>query len=160
MISLSLSAVEFNSYTSSMNTEALTPHSALLTLWADKTKYPNRKRLSIPLVQGMGFVSGRYNSLQPKFDSNILIRSFQYMGPIYGGNGATRYKWRVILEDGKEWRIYAVSNSGTPALNLKLVNNTRIQATGLFSGVVQVSCILYMLSSLLIGRLPNSPTLL
>lgn len=144
MISLSLSAVEFNSYTSSMNTEALTPHSALLTLWADKTKYPNKKRLSVPLVQGMGFVSGRYNSLQPKFDSNILIRSFQYIGPIYGGNGATRYKWRVVLEDGKEWRIYAIANAGTPALSLRLLNNTRIQANGLFSGVIQVSDIAFV----------------
>jgi len=135
--SLSLGAAEFNSTTSSMTTEALTPHSALLHLWADKNNSPSNF-LSVPLVQGMGFVSGVYNNLTPQFDSVILIRSFSFAGVI-NGNGPQRQKWSVQLEDGKEWRIYAVSNVGTPALNLALSGNSRIVSTsGAFSGTIQV----------------------
>ncbi|EPS36593.1 hypothetical protein H072_9865 [Dactylellina haptotyla CBS 200.50] len=135
--SLTLSATEFNVATSSVTVESLKPHSAMVTLWANRSLFPSSKRLSSVLVQGMGFVTGRYLDLTPKISSGVLVRSFSYAGTITG-NGVARQKWRVTLNDGKEWRIYAVPNSGTRELQLQLINGT-IQATGSFSGIIQIA---------------------
>lgn len=82
-------------------------------------------------------MTGRYKDLTPRFNSGILIRSLSYAGVI-SGNGALRQKWRVTLMDGKEWRIYAVANVGQRELQLRLINNSQIRASGTFSGIIQI----------------------
>ncbi|KAF3903159.1 hypothetical protein ABW21_db0207991 [Orbilia brochopaga] len=136
--SMALSATEFSADTSSVTTEALKPNSALLHLWANKGQFPTSKRMSCPLVHGMGFVTGRYLDLTPKITTGVFFRDFSYAGTITG-NGADRQKWNVTLNDGKQWRIYATPNSGTRELQLQLVNNSIIQATGNFSGIIQIA---------------------
>ncbi|KAK6537484.1 hypothetical protein TWF694_011669 [Orbilia ellipsospora] len=137
--SLTLSANEFNTTTSTVTTESITPHSALVTFWANRATTPSSKRLNSFLVQGMGFVTGRYRDLVPKINSGVLIRSFSYSGTLSNNGVAPRQKWTVTLEDGKQWRIYAIANSGTAPLQLQLLNNTTIQASGSFSGLVQIA---------------------
>ncbi|KAF3904902.1 hypothetical protein ABW20_dc0107779 [Dactylellina cionopaga] len=136
--SLTLSANEFNSTTSTVTAESLKPHSALVTFWANKAQYADTRRLSSFLVQGMGFVTGRYRDLTPKIRSGVLIRSFSYVGTITG-NGTARQKWRVTLEDGKEWRIYATPNAGSRELQLQLTNQSTLQGSGSFSGSIQIA---------------------
>ncbi|KAK6525782.1 hypothetical protein TWF281_010826 [Arthrobotrys megalospora] len=136
--SFTYSAVELNPTTSTVTAEALKPHSALVHIWVNRTEWPGTRRLTVPLVQGMGFVTGRYREITPKINSGVLIRSLSYVGTITG-NGMPRQKWRVTLMDGKEWRIYATANAGSRELQLRLVNQSTIIASGTYSGAVQIA---------------------
>ncbi|KAF3308158.1 hypothetical protein TWF173_001680 [Orbilia oligospora] len=136
--SLTFSALELSPMTSTVTVEALKPQSALVQIWVDRSRWPATRRLTVPLVQGMGFVTGRYREITPKINSGVLIRNLSYVGTITGG-GMPRQKWRVTLMDGKEWRIYATANAGSRELQLRLVNSSTIVASGTYSGAVQIA---------------------
>ncbi|KAI9790440.1 MAG: hypothetical protein M1816_005104 [Peltula sp. TS41687] len=90
--------------------------------------------LAIPLVQGMGFVTGIYTDVRPVIESGIRFRSItKVAGPRAGIS-----KYKIVLEDGKMWLIYSWS-SKDGELNLQQKSNTRIEATSKFTGIVQVA---------------------
>lgn len=90
--------------------------------------------ITFPLVQGMGVVTGVYKSLMPAIQSSIFFRSVtQVASPRVGV-----FKYRIILEDNKNWLLYAMpSNHKDPCL--QLVSNTRIQGVRYWSGTIQVA---------------------
>jgi endo-1,3(4)-beta-glucanase len=91
--------------------------------------------LSMPVVQGMAYVSGLYDNLQPVLQSSVFFRTVTSAGSPKPG----MYKYEAILEDGNKWLIYAVPNSGIPPPNFQLTSSTMLQGIPAWSGLVQVS---------------------
>jgi endo-1,3(4)-beta-glucanase len=90
--------------------------------------------LTMPLVQGMGFVTGIYKRCAPLIQSHVLFRSVKAESFI--GNGS---KFRVTLEDGFEWLIYVFPASGNESVNLNMESNNTISGLHNFSGVIQIA---------------------
>ncbi|CAF9927650.1 hypothetical protein IMSHALPRED_007264 [Imshaugia aleurites] len=128
--SLILSAVELGPATV-LNTSSLKAFSANAILSPQAGSSSN---ITFPLVQGMGFVTGIYHSLMPAIQSSVFFRSVtQVASPRIGV-----FKYRIILEDNKNWLLYAMpSNNQDP--RLQLVSNTQIQGLRFWSGTIQVA---------------------
>ncbi|KAH0544374.1 hypothetical protein FGG08_001515 [Glutinoglossum americanum] len=92
--------------------------------------------VTFPLVQGMGFVTAVYHSLTPRIESSNLFRSFTQVS-VDPRLGLAKYK--VVLEDGKTWLLYARSTSSQGSVDLKMSSNSCIQASGAFTGIIQVA---------------------
>ena len=125
-----LSAVELGSSTV-LTTSNLKGFSANAVLSPQPGSSSN---ITFPLIQGMGFVTGIYNSLMPAIQSSVFFQSVtQVTSPRVGV-----FKYRLILEDNKTWLLYATpSNKQDP--RLQLVSKTQIQGLRFWSGVIQVS---------------------
>ena len=128
--SLILSAVELGSSTV-LTTSKLQAFSANAILSPQSGSSSN---ITFPLVQGMAFVTGIYTTLMPTLQSSIFFRSVtQVASPRFGV-----FKYRIILEDGKNWLLYAIPNNHQDP-RLQLVSNTRIQGLRFWSGMMQVA---------------------
>lgn len=90
--------------------------------------------LTFPLVQGMGFITGQYVNLQPAIQSSVFFRSIASAGSPKPGV----FKYRVTLEDGKVWLLYAVSTNGISP-NLQLITSTLLQGIPNWYGDIQVA---------------------
>ena len=125
-----LSAAEFGSSTV-LTTDTLRAFSANANL---QPEIDSESKLTIPLVQGMGFVTGIYNNLCPAIQTSVFFRTVVSAGSPKAGV----YKYRITLEDGKSWLLYAIpSNGGDPSL--ELVSNTLLQGPSGWSGLIQVA---------------------
>lgn len=91
-------------------------------------------RISFPMVQGMAFVTALYDSLQPEIQSGVFYRSVQSAGEAKPGV----YKYRLTLEDGKTWLLYATPSFGVDP-NLQLSSSTLLQGIPAWSGSIQVA---------------------
>ncbi|KAL8948670.1 MAG: hypothetical protein Q9222_005167 [Ikaeria aurantiellina] len=90
--------------------------------------------VTLPLVQGMGFVTAIYREVTPFIDSSIFFRTIT---PLTSPKeGVTKYK--ILLDDGNTWLLYATARNGS-GLALTAVSNTRLQAAGPFEGTVQIA---------------------
>ena len=90
--------------------------------------------IKYPMVQGMAFVSAVYETLQPEIQSDVFYRSVVRVGLLKGGI----YKYRLTLEDGKIWLLYAAPSYGVDP-NLRLVSSTMLQGLPRWSGLIQVA---------------------
>lgn len=88
--------------------------------------------ISFPLVQGMGFVTGCYIRLQPVIQSGVIFRSV-----VSSGTVRSSFKYRITLEDGKNWLLYATSEDGTDP-KIQLQTNTLLRGQPGWTGTVQV----------------------
>ena len=87
--------------------------------------------ITFPLLQGMGFITGVYSNLMPAIQSSVF---FQSVTQVASRSGV--FKYRIILDDGKSWLLYATpSNNQDP--HLQLVSNTQIQGLRFWSGTMQ-----------------------
>ena len=88
--------------------------------------------LKLPLVQGMAFITGVYSGLTPSLTTvGHAILSFQK----FGFSGANT-KYKVNLNDGTTWLIYAFPSSGSFSLSQSgnsLVGNAQ------FNGYIQIA---------------------
>lgn len=136
--SMHLGAVELNPATQSptMELTELGPMSVDVNFYVNKTADPTKK-MRTPLCLGMGFVSAEYTGLTPRIESSVLFRSVTLVPTI----GLNVVKYKVTLEDGKVWAIYAHPDPNVIQIPfiLTLVNNGRIQAAAPFSGVIQIA---------------------
>ena len=90
--------------------------------------------ITFPLVQGMGFVSALYTNLQPAIQSSVFFRNVAAANSTKTGV----FKWKVTLEDGKMWVIYATPDNGINP-NFQLVSSTLLQGIPNWSGDIQVA---------------------
>lgn len=125
-----LSAAEFGPSTV-LTTDTLRAFSVNANLRPD---LGSESKLAIPLVQGMGFVTGIYTDLRPVIESSVFFRTVVTAGTPKAGV----FKYRITLEDGKSWLLYAVSSTGGDP-SLKLVSNTVLQGTSGWSGIIQIA---------------------
>lgn len=90
--------------------------------------------ITVPLVQGMGFVTAIYYGATPYIDSGVYIEKIiPFKSPKPGVS-----KYKLELKNGKYWLLYAVANNGT-GLALDLTSPSRLKAAGSFSGIIQIA---------------------
>ncbi|KAL4907263.1 hypothetical protein BDW74DRAFT_176044 [Aspergillus multicolor] len=90
--------------------------------------------ITIPVVQGMAFVTGVYTQLQPVVQSAVHFRQIVTAGSPRAGI----FKYRATLEDGTIWLIYAVPDNGQDP-NFQLVSTTDLRGPGGWSGTIQIA---------------------
>ncbi|KAL2001215.1 hypothetical protein VTN02DRAFT_2101 [Thermoascus thermophilus] len=128
--SMILSAAELNSSTV-LITNAPLAFSANLTL---QPYNGSAQQLIFPVVQGMGYVTGVYQNLQPLVQSSVFFRSVVSAGSPRPGI----FKYRVTLEDSNTWLVYVTPSNGTDP-SLRLESTTLLRGPSGFSGIIQVA---------------------
>ncbi|KAF2877864.1 endo-1,3(4)-beta-glucanase 1 precursor [Massariosphaeria phaeospora] len=115
-----------------LSTESPTAFSVFANLAPSANSKP---LVSLPCVQGMGFVTALYNGAKPVLNSGTFFRTLKFVEQL---NGIT-YKYRVTLEDSTEWLIYAtpVASLGAPPFELK--DSANIVGPEGFIGMIQVA---------------------
>lgn len=126
--SLILSAVEMGPSTV-LTTSELKAFSCNAILSPQAGSSPN---ITFPLVQGMGLVTGIYNNLMPAIQSSVFFRSVRQVASPRDGV----FKYQIILEDNKNWLLYAMPNDKQDP-RLQLVSNSQIQGVRFWSGTIQ-----------------------
>ena len=111
--------------------DALTDLSANVNLVPGGNTKP---AITVPLVQGMGFVTAIYSGVTPFIDSSVYFEKITpFKSPKQGVS-----KYQLLLKNGKTWLLYAVANNGT-GLALNLSSPSRLKAPGSFSGTIQIA---------------------
>ncbi|GAB1315831.1 endo-1,3-beta glucanase [Madurella fahalii] len=129
--SVCLSAKELGSGTA-LTTESLTDFSGQVSLRPSAQASP---AVQFPLVQGSGFITAVYNGAHPLIQTGIFFRTVtRATGEVKPG--ITKYK--LQLEDGTTWLVYAYHTNGRP-LDLQVVNNGLAQSSEPFHGTIQVA---------------------
>ncbi|KAK9239509.1 endo-1,3(4)-beta-glucanase [Lipomyces kononenkoae] len=128
--SISLSAAEFDaSMTMSLNSPSA--FSINVTMSPSTAKYGSSRSLTIPLVQGTGFISGVYYNLQPQFSSLVGFKSLTAKASPRSGV----HKYVAELYDGTYWAIYATVPSGQ-TFSLSLLSSSTIKASARVNNVL------------------------
>ena len=93
--------------------------------------------LTFPLLQGMGFVTAICNGCSPLVQSSVFFRDIQPAGLL---NSGLTSKYRLILEDGKAWLLYATAlEASQQPLPFIRHDNTTIGGPPDFHGVLQIA---------------------
>lgn len=129
--SVVLSATELGSSTS-LTTTHITDMSAVVQLRASAVSAPV---IEFPLVQGSGFITAEYDGATPIIQTGVFFLTVTKVNT-EPRPGVTKYK--IKLNDGKDWLLYAYSTSGSP-LELQVANNGLIRANSTFTGTIQVA---------------------
>lgn len=131
--SVILSATELSSGTT-LTTDTLEAFSINVNLLPAGGTWP---LVTFPLVQGMGFITGRYNSGTPLIESSVGIRNITYGGAVV--RGAT-FKYRLSLTDGTNWLVYVTpQNDGYQENSFTLIGPGMVQGPSGFGGYIQVA---------------------
>lgn len=133
--SLTFSAQEFTPSASGITLDTPTASSVNLNLHANRANPNANQKITLPLVQGMGFVTARYYGLRPVISSGVIFRTVTAVAAPREG----LQKFVVILEDGKRWIIYACPAAGSPWINFSLIANSRLVASEQFTGFIQIA---------------------
>ncbi|KAK4948609.1 endo-1,3-beta glucanase [Elasticomyces elasticus] len=128
--SLILSAAEFGTSTV-LTTDSLLVFSANVHLQASNG---SSSILSMPLVQGMAFVTGQYVNLQPNIQSSVFFGSVTEAAQPKAGV----FKYRITLLDGHVWLLYAIPTSGVDP-NFQLISSTLLQGSANWYGDIQLA---------------------
>ncbi|KKY28892.1 putative endo-beta-glucanase engl1 [Phaeomoniella chlamydospora] len=128
--SIILSATEFGNSTV-LTSDTLLGFSANINLQPESG---SASKITFPVVQGMGFVTGIYTDLQPVIQSSVFFRTVTAAGTV----GTGIYKYRITLEDGKFWLLYITPSDGVDP-NLQLQSSTLLEGMSGFSGTIQVA---------------------
>ena len=128
--SIIMSASELRS-TTVLTSDSLQAFSANINL---RPTSESSSRITFPVVQGMGFVTGLYTNLQPAIQSSVFFRNVVAADSPKQGT----FKYRITLEDGKNWLLYAIPSSGVDP-NFQLVSSTLLQGLPNFSGSIQIA---------------------
>ncbi|KZM25404.1 Endo-1,3(4)-beta-glucanase [Ascochyta rabiei] len=95
----------------------------------------SRVVMSVPVVQGMGFITSVYDNCQPMISSGVFFRSLKYAGQV---NSVT-FKYNTQLEDGSQWLIYVTPLAADGVPPLTLVGGGSIRGPDSFTGLIQVT---------------------
>lgn len=98
---------------------------------------PNK--ISFPMAQGAGFVSALFTNLKPWVQSSVFFRNVAAAPSPKSGV----YKYRLTLEDGTIWLLYACPDAGIDP-NFQLISSSLLQGVNNWSGLIQIA------------KLPNS----
>ena len=112
--------------------DAMTDTSAVVSLGADPKGQP---AVRFPLAQGSAFVTGLYDGAAPVIETGVFFKT------VTRSNRTTKTgvtKFRMHMEDGSTWLLYATHTKGNP-LDLDVINNGRAESTGAFYGLLQVA---------------------
>ncbi|ORY13237.1 endo-1,3(4)-beta-glucanase 1 precursor [Clohesyomyces aquaticus] len=116
-----------------LTTEELTAFSVYANLAPSSDAPPI---ISIPCVQGMGFVTALYNGAKPLLNSGTFFRTLKYVDQL---NGGTTYKYQIQLEDNSQWLLYATPSASLGAPPFELQDSATIVGPEGFVGTIQVA---------------------
>lgn len=128
--SIIISAAELGNSTI-LTTDSLQAFSANANLLP---KAGSSSKITFPLVQGMGLVTGVYTGLQPVIQSSVFFRSVSFGARSPAGI----FKYQITLEDNKSWLLYATPRNGQDP-QLSLVSNTELRGVMNWYGIIQVA---------------------
>lgn len=128
--SMILSATELGQSTV-LTAEKVLPFSANAVLQPQRG---SSSKITMPVLQGMAYVSGVYTQLQPVIQSGVHFRQVVTAAPPRAGI----FKYRATLEDGAVWLIYLSPDNGQDP-NLQLVSSTDLRGPSAWSGIIQVA---------------------
>ena len=132
--SLVISAAELSTGTA-LTTDTLEAFSVNVNLVAPGGTLPT---ISFPLLQGMGFVTAKYNSGTPLIQSGVGIQNVTYAGGVI--NGGYTFKYRILLTDGFTWLVYVTPlNAGYDENSFTLISPGLVQGPSGFGGYIQVA---------------------
>lgn len=130
---MALSAAELGEGTA-MNVEDLKAFSA----YANFAASPGARTLmSVPVVQGMGFITAVYDNAQPVLSSGVFFRSLKYAGSVNDAN--VTFKYNTQLEDNSQWLVYVTPLRADGVPPMTLVGGGTIRGPEAFTGLVQVT---------------------
>jgi endo-1,3(4)-beta-glucanase len=92
------------------------------------------QEIRFPVVQGMGYVTGVYNDLQPLIESGVFFREVVNAGSPKPGI----YKYVITLEDDTHWVLYVAPTNGKDP-NMNLGSKTSLRGPHGFTGSIQVA---------------------
>ncbi|KAM7198882.1 hypothetical protein V8F20_005949 [Naviculisporaceae sp. PSN 640] len=115
-----------------LTTDQLTDSSVRVNLSPGGQAEPT---IQFPLVQGSAFITAIYNGGTPLFQTGLYFSTVT-RSTKQPKHGITKYK--LHLEDGSTWLLYAKHTQGDP-LDLDVVNNGLAQSKKPFYGYVQVA---------------------
>ena len=131
--SLILSATQLTNGTT-LTTDTLQAFSVNTNLIAPGASVPTIK---FPVLQGMSFITGVYNSATPLIQSGVGFTNVTYAGAVVSGKV---FKYRAMLQNGFTWLIYvSPSSSSYPANSFTLLNPVAVQGASGFNGYIQVA---------------------
>lgn len=134
--SITFGAAEFRNGTPALYLTQPTDTSVEAGIYADLTRFGSQsKKMILPLVQGMGFVTAEYTALQPRISSGVMFRKVERMPDTAKG----LQRWRLQLEDGKFWGLFVRATDGGPQVQFTLEGNTALVGSRAFTGFAQVS---------------------
>ncbi|KAJ6088691.1 hypothetical protein N7486_009952 [Penicillium sp. IBT 16267x] len=90
--------------------------------------------ITFPITQGMGYITGVYNDLEPLIESGVFFRKVVNAGSPKPGI----FKYKVILEDDTHWVLYSTPEDGQDP-QFKLVSQSSIRGPRGYSGTIQVA---------------------
>ncbi|PWY82914.1 hypothetical protein BO70DRAFT_404481 [Aspergillus heteromorphus CBS 117.55] len=125
-----LSATELTSSTE-LTAENLLPFSADAVL---KPSSGSSQRITIPLVQGMGYVTGMYTNLQPLIQSSVFFTKLVTAAQPRVGI----WKYKVTLADQTSWLVYAIPQDGKDP-DFRLESNSNLRGPQGWSGTIQIT---------------------
>ncbi|KAL2842764.1 glycosyl hydrolase family 81-domain-containing protein [Aspergillus pseudoustus] len=128
--SVILSATEL-SHSTTLIAENVLPFSADAVL---RPQAGSAQSITLPVVQGMAYVTGVYTQLQPVIQSAVHFREVVTAGSPRAGI----FKYRATLEDDAVWLIYVTPQDGQDP-NLELVSTTDLRGPAGWSGTIQVA---------------------
>jgi endo-1,3(4)-beta-glucanase len=89
---------------------------------------------SLPLVQGIGFISRIYTSVTVLVQYGIFFKQFSPVTKL-----GSSYKWIILLQDAHQWAVYITPNPGDSAPELILDSENTLRRPGNFNGLVQIA---------------------
>ncbi|KAF4555038.1 Glycosyl hydrolase family 81 C-terminal domain-containing protein [Elsinoe fawcettii] len=117
-----------------LSTDSLTAFSANVNLALSAGASPI---MTFPLVQGMGYVTARYNNASPLLQSSVSILSLLYSGKV---NNTNVFKYKAGLGDQTTWLIYVTPDSASyPGNTFTLTDAQNINGTAGFTGTIQIA---------------------
>jgi len=128
--SMILSASEFGAGTV-LTTDAHEGFSVIVNLAPSSGATPI---LALPLVQGMGFVTGVYTSATPLIQSGVLFRELSPLTRV----GAS-WKCSVSLYDGTTWLVYITPDGDGSEPTVTLTSSSTITGPAGFNGIIQIA---------------------
>lgn len=128
--SMILSATEFGNSTALTvsNPQAFSAHAIL------RPQTGSNSTMTVPLVQGMGFVTGIYNNLQPAVQSGVYFRQVNPMSSPKAGI----FKYKAVLENNVSWLVYVAPENGVDP-KMQLISNSTLRGPQGFKGIVQIA---------------------
>ncbi|PUU81649.1 endo-1,3(4)-beta-glucanase, partial [Tuber borchii] len=134
--SITFSAKEFAEGYSTISLTNPHSRSVNLNLHANTDRYgPVGHKITFPLVQGMGFVTGRYDQLTPVISSSFeFVEIEAFPGP-YGG----AQKWKLGLSDGRMWLLYVFPVAGSDSPEFTYNPGEGLVGSCEFTGVIQIA---------------------
>lgn len=87
-----------------------------------------------PMASGSGFVTALFTNMKPWIQSSVFFRNVAAAPSPKNGV----YKYRMTLEDGKVWLLYAIPDTGVNP-NFQLISSSLMQGVDNWSGMIQVA---------------------